>query len=168
MLGATKVFSSGSQLQNNLSQFQNVNYWLTASPNAYQFQTAGSALQIQSNDAMVKGIKRSSSKSRRTRPCSNACNRRHRAPTAEDQLSILLQAGLYLTATRGYAAPEALICYERAESLCVSLSRPHLLFSALMGRWRYSLQTAKLTATMQIADHFYSLAQEQNDSALIL
>ena len=88
--------------------------------------------------------------------------------TAEDQLSILLQAGLYLTATRGYAAPEALICYERAESLCVSLSRPHLLFSALMGRWRYSLQTDKLTATMQIADHFYSLAQEQNDSALMI
>ncbi len=88
--------------------------------------------------------------------------------TAEDQLFILMQAGLYLTATRGYAAPEALICYERAESLCVSLSRPHLLFSALMGRWRYSLQTDKLTATMQIADHFYSLAQEQNDSALMI
>ena len=88
--------------------------------------------------------------------------------TAEDQLSILLQAGLYLTATRGYAAPEALICYERAEPLCVSLSRPHLLFSALMGRWRYSLQTDKLTATMQIADHFYALAQEQNDSALMI
>jgi tetratricopeptide (TPR) repeat protein len=88
--------------------------------------------------------------------------------TAEDQLSILLQAGLYLTATRGYAAPEALICYERAESLCVSLSRPHFLFSALMGRWRYSLQTDKLTATMQIANHFYSLAQEQNDSALMI
>jgi hypothetical protein len=52
--------------------------------------------------------------------------------------------------------------------LAVSLSRPHLLFSALMGRWRYSLQTDKLTATMQIADHFYLLAQEQNDSALMI
>ena len=38
--------------------------------------------------------------------------------TAEDQLFILMQAGLYLTATRGFAAPEARICYERAESLC--------------------------------------------------
>ena len=37
--------------------------------------------------------------------------------TAEDQLFILMQAGLYLTATRGFAAPEALVCYERAESL---------------------------------------------------
>ena len=44
--------------------------------------------------------------------------------TAEDQLFILMQAGLYLTATRGIGAPEARICYERAESLCHSLNRP--------------------------------------------
>ena len=44
--------------------------------------------------------------------------------TAEDQLFILMQAGLYLTATRGLGAPEARICYERAESLCHSLNRP--------------------------------------------
>jgi predicted ATPase len=36
-----------------------------------------------------------------------------------------------------------------------------------MGQWRYSLWTDKLTATMQIAERIYSLAQEQNDSALI-
>ena len=59
--------------------------------------------------------------------------------TAEDQLFILTQAGLYLTATRGMGAPEARICYERAESLCHSLNRPLLLYAALMGQWRYSL-----------------------------
>src|ERR1700730_14929568 len=37
--------------------------------------------------------------------------------TAEDQLFILMQAGLYLTATRGPASTEAQTCYERAESL---------------------------------------------------
>ena len=88
--------------------------------------------------------------------------------TAEDQLFILMQAGLYLTATRGYAAPEALICYERAESLCNSLNRPLVLFSALIGLWRYSLMTDKLSATMQIAKRVYSLAQDQNDSALMI
>ena len=88
--------------------------------------------------------------------------------TAEDQLFILMQAGLYLTATRGMAAPEARICYERAESLCHSLNRPLLLYSALMGQWRYSLMTDKLTATMQIAKRVYSLAQEQNDPALMI
>ncbi len=88
--------------------------------------------------------------------------------TAEDQLFILMQAGSYLTATRGLGAPEARICYERAESLCHSLNRPLLLYVALIGQWRYSLMTDKLTATMQIAKRVYSLAQEQNDSALMI
>ena len=48
--------------------------------------------------------------------------------TAEDQLLILMQAAAYLTATRGAGAPEARICYERAESLCHSLNRPLLLY----------------------------------------
>ena len=88
--------------------------------------------------------------------------------TAEDQLFILMQAGLYLTATRGTAAPEVRICYERAESLCHSLNRPRLLYAALIGQWRYSLQTDKLTATMQIAKRVYSLAQERNDAGLMI
>ena len=37
-----------------------------------------------------------------------------------------------------------------------------------MGRWRYSLHTDKLTAAMQIAKRVYSLALEQNDSALMI
>jgi predicted ATPase len=87
--------------------------------------------------------------------------------TAEDQLFILMQAGLYLTATRG-GAPEARICYERAESLAHSLSRPLLLYSALIGQWRYSHATEKLTTTFQIAQRVYSLAQEQNDSVRLI
>ena len=88
--------------------------------------------------------------------------------TAEDQLFILMQAGLYLTATRGLGAPEARICYERAEPLCHSLDRPLLLYVALIGQWRYSLMTDKLSAAMQIAERVYSLAQEQNDAALMI
>ncbi len=87
---------------------------------------------------------------------------------AEDQLFILMQAGSYLTATRGLGAPEARICYERAEPLCHSLGRPLLLCVALIGQWRYSLHTDKLTATMQIAERIHSLAQEQNDAALTI
>jgi tetratricopeptide (TPR) repeat protein len=87
---------------------------------------------------------------------------------AEDQLFILMQAGLYLTATRGFAAPEALTCYERAESLCLSLNQPLVLFSALRGLWRHSLVTKKLSATMEIAKRVYSLAQDYNDSPLMI
>jgi serine/threonine protein kinase/tetratricopeptide (TPR) repeat protein len=88
--------------------------------------------------------------------------------TSEDQLFILMQAALYLTAIRGMAAPEVRICYERAESLCNSLNRPLLLYSALMGQWRYSLMTDKLSATMQIAKRVYSLAHEQDDPVLMI
>ena len=88
--------------------------------------------------------------------------------TAEDELFILTQAAKYLTATRGMGAPEARICYERAEPLCHSIGRPRLLCLALRGQWRYSFMTDKLSATMQIAERVYSLAQEQNDAALMI
>jgi serine/threonine protein kinase len=88
--------------------------------------------------------------------------------TAEDQLFILMQAGLYLTATRGLQSPEARMCYHRAEPLCHALNRPLLLYSALTNEWRYSLMTDKLTATMAIAKRLYTLAEEQNDAALML
>jgi serine/threonine protein kinase len=87
---------------------------------------------------------------------------------AEDQLFILAQAGLYLTGTRGLQSPEARICHERLASLCHSLGRPLLLYSALRGQWRYSLMTDKLTVTMQIAKRISSLAQKQNDTALMV
>ena len=87
--------------------------------------------------------------------------------TAEDQLFIVMQAALYLSATRE-SAPEIRICYERAEFLCHSLNRPLLLYVILMGRWRHSAMTDKLTATMQIAKRIYSLAQEQNEPARMI
>jgi serine/threonine protein kinase/tetratricopeptide (TPR) repeat protein len=87
---------------------------------------------------------------------------------AEDQLFLLLQAGLYLIHTRGFSAPEVRICYECAESLCHQLNRPLLLYSALQGQFAYSLFTDKLTATLQIDERIYALAQEQHDSALMI
>ena len=88
--------------------------------------------------------------------------------TVDDQLFILMQARLYLTATRGLASPEARICCEHAESLCRSLDHRPLLYSTLKGQWFYSLMTANLTATMQIAKRLYSLAQEHNDPGLMV
>jgi predicted ATPase len=88
--------------------------------------------------------------------------------TSEDQLFILAQAALYLTVTRGFASPEARVCHEHVESFCHSLHRPLLLHSALMGQWRFSLITDKLTVAMQIARRIEALAKEQNDAALML
>jgi serine/threonine protein kinase/tetratricopeptide (TPR) repeat protein len=88
--------------------------------------------------------------------------------TAEDQLFILMQAAPYLTATRGQGAPEARICYERAEPLCHSLNQPRLLYVALLGLWRYSINVDKLSEALRIAERVYSLAQEQDDPAPII
>jgi hypothetical protein len=88
--------------------------------------------------------------------------------STEDQLFILAQAGLYLTATRGLTSPEARVCYERARPLCVSLDRPRLLYSALIGQWRNSSLTANLAVTMELAKRIYVLAQQQNDPALMV
>ena len=70
--------------------------------------------------------------------------------TAEDQLYILLQAAVNITAMRE-AAPEARLCYERAESLCHSLNRPLLLYVALMGLCRYYTIVGKASAATQFA-----------------
>jgi tetratricopeptide (TPR) repeat protein len=88
--------------------------------------------------------------------------------TAEDQLFILMQAAPYLTATRGQGAPEARICYERAEPLCHSLNHPRLLYVALIGLWRYSINVGQLSEALQIAERVYSLAQEQDDPTPII
>ena len=88
--------------------------------------------------------------------------------TAEDRLFILMQAGSYLTATRGLAAPEARICYERAEPLCHSLDRPLHLCVALVGQWRYSLMSDKLSVALQNAERVYSLARQQDDPTIMI
>ena len=88
--------------------------------------------------------------------------------TEEDQLFILMQAGLYLTLTRGFGALETRICYEPAEPLCHLVNRPRLLFMELLGQIRYTLHTDKLSAAMLIAERVHALAQEQNDAGLML
>jgi hypothetical protein len=88
--------------------------------------------------------------------------------TAEDQPYILMQTGLYLTATRGMAAAETKIFYERVEALGHSLSRPLIVYSGLVGQWRYSTNIGKLSAALQIAKRIYTLAQERNDSELMV
>ena len=86
----------------------------------------------------------------------------------EDQLFILIQAGLNYLLCEDSQHQRHRICYERAESLCLSLNRPLLLYVALMGLWRYSFVADKLSATMPLAKRLYSLAQEQNDSTLMI
>jgi serine/threonine protein kinase/tetratricopeptide (TPR) repeat protein len=88
------------------------------------------------------------------------------ALTAEDQLFVLLESALNLSVTRGTQAPEVRACYERAERLSRSLNRPLLRGLALIGKWRYSLVTDELSATLEIAKQLQAVAQEQNHASL--
>jgi Protein kinase domain/NACHT domain len=88
--------------------------------------------------------------------------------TAEDQLFILTEAAHYLNFTRGFTSSEARLVHQRVESFCHSLHRPLILHSSLMGQWRYALITDKLTIAMQTARRINSLAEQQNDAALLL
>jgi predicted ATPase len=88
--------------------------------------------------------------------------------TPDDKFFVLAQAALYLTTTRGYSTPEARICYERLTSLCESLNRPMLLYSALRGMWRYSHTAGDMAVAMQLAKRACSVAEEQNDPTLLM
>jgi tetratricopeptide (TPR) repeat protein len=93
--------------------------------------------------------------------------REEQSLTADDHVFILAEAAINLNVTRGMGAREARICYERVESLCRSVNRPALHYSALIGKWRYCLTNGKLTTAIQAAKQVYSVAREQNDVALM-
>jgi hypothetical protein len=86
----------------------------------------------------------------------------------EDELFILLEAGQYLCATRGFGAPGVRVCYERAESLCHALNRPRFLYVSLMGQWRHLWATDRGAARLELAQRIYSLAQKQNEVAQLI
>jgi tetratricopeptide (TPR) repeat protein len=86
----------------------------------------------------------------------------------EDQLFVLMEAGLLLTYGRGMGALEARICYERAEALCHSLNRPGLLYLALTGQWRYSFMNENLDASLHLAKRVYAVARKQNNRMLMI
>src|SRR5262249_29051639 len=88
--------------------------------------------------------------------------------TPEDQLFILMQAGLYLSSTRGFSTLESRNCYDGAYLLCHPLNRPILSYSRLRGQWRYSYIAEKLSAALGVAQRVRSLAIEQNTSAIMI
>ena len=91
VMGTVKMFQGGqSQLQSYLNQFQNVNYWLSASPSSYTWQTAGSMAQKQANDALVNGIVAQQAQIRAD--AATLERLQSQASTAEGQMAALMAA----------------------------------------------------------------------------
>ena len=91
VLGTVNMFQGGqSQLQSYLNQFQNVNYWLSASPSSYTWQTAGSMAQKLANDALVNGIVAQQAQIRTD--AATLERLQSQASTAEGQMAALMAA----------------------------------------------------------------------------
>jgi serine/threonine protein kinase len=88
--------------------------------------------------------------------------------TPEDQLFILMQAAQYLTTARGLAASEVRICYERAESLSHSVDSSAVRYVALLGQWRHTIVTSRLSTAKLAAERVYVFVQKQSDPALMI
>jgi tetratricopeptide (TPR) repeat protein len=85
-----------------------------------------------------------------------------------DQLIVLTQAGLNLTATLGYSFDGATRCYTRVRELSIELGKANALYSALTSQWRNSLVTDKMSTTLRIAEDVHKLAEEIDNPALLM
>jgi hypothetical protein len=84
-----------------------------------------------------------------------------------DQLLVLIDAGRYLTQTRGYAAPEVGACYKTAKTLSDEKGDPRRFFEARLGRSRFLRVGGQLTETdtenQQMLEAYENLNQRTQD-----
>ena len=85
----------------------------------------------------------------------------------EQELSLQVVLGSTLMATRGFAAPEVEHTYSRAHELCQQLGEtPHLL-PVLFGVWVVHAVRAKHRKARELAEELLSVAQRQQDPAIV-
>ena len=84
------------------------------------------------------------------------------------ELAIQLALGPALMVTRGFAAPEAVDIYARARQLCEQLDDMQQLFPVLVGLWRSAHVQAQLQTARVLGEQLLSLAQVQDDAALLI
>ncbi len=86
------------------------------------------------------------------------------------QQELMLQAslGLALIFAKGYSAPEVQRAYERAHELCKQLGSPPQLSPVLWGLWAYYLVRSQFKNSTEIGQQLLNLAEQQNDTDLLL
>src|SRR5262249_54086725 len=73
--------------------------------------------------------------------------------------------GAPLVATKGFAAPEVGVTYNRARALCQQVGETPQLFPALRGLWNFSLVRAELQVARELGEQCLGLAQRIQDPA---
>jgi predicted ATPase/DNA-binding winged helix-turn-helix (wHTH) protein len=86
----------------------------------------------------------------------------------QQELMLHLALGASLIATQGYAVPEVEQTYTRARYLCQYLETPRQLFPVLRGLWVYYLTRAELQTAHVLGAQLLTLAQQAQDSAMLL
>lgn len=87
---------------------------------------------------------------------------------AEQELRLQLALAEPLIATTGFAAPEVEAVYTRARELCQQLGDPPQLFSVLFGLMAFYLIRGELALASAQGEHLLHLAEQGDDSTLLL
>ena len=86
----------------------------------------------------------------------------------QQELTLQVALGNPLIATKGYASPEVEQAYTRARELVQQVGESPQLFPMLYGVWVFHYAGTKLQTARDLAEQFLSLAQRQQDPALLL
>jgi tetratricopeptide (TPR) repeat protein len=87
---------------------------------------------------------------------------------AQQELVLQNTLGPVLMAIRGWAAPEVEATYARARELCQQVGDTPQLFPALLGIGTFYLASGKLQTARELREQLLSLAQRQQEPALLL
>jgi len=86
----------------------------------------------------------------------------------QQELDLQITLGPALMATKGYPAPEVKQSYARALELCQQLGETPQLFPALLGLSTFYLIHGEFQTAYELGERLYSLAQNVEDSALLV
>jgi predicted ATPase len=84
------------------------------------------------------------------------------------EVDMHIALGASLIATKGYGDPEVRETYTYARQLCQHLEDPHQLFSVLRGLWNYYANRAELQMAYALGEQLLTLAQQVQDSAMLV
>jgi class 3 adenylate cyclase/predicted ATPase len=84
------------------------------------------------------------------------------------EVDLLIAMGASLLATKGSAAPEVGETYTYTRQLCEHLEDPHQRCTVLRGLWNYYLVRAELQTAYTLGEQLLTLAQQVQDSALLV
>ena len=84
------------------------------------------------------------------------------------EVDMHIALGASLRVTKGFAAPEVGAIYTSARQLCEHLEDPHQRFPVLRGLWNYYLVRAELQTAHALGEQLLSLAQQAQDSGMLV